>query len=77
VIAATNRDLRIQTAAGISIGLAKSEKERIEAALAETRGRVSGPSGAATKLSLPHSTLESKIKSLGINKYSFKAPDSD
>jgi DNA-binding NtrC family response regulator len=54
------------------VGPATSEKERIEAALAQTRGRVSGPGGAAAKLCLPHSTLESKIRSLGINKYSFK-----
>jgi transcriptional regulator with GAF, ATPase, and Fis domain len=48
------------------------EKEMIEAALAETRGRVSGPSGAAAKLGLPASTLESKIRSLKINKHRFK-----
>ncbi len=45
----------------------------IEAALAETRGRVSGPSGAAAKLGVPASTLESKIKTLKINKYRFKS----
>jgi PAS domain S-box-containing protein len=48
------------------------EREMIEAALAETRGRVSGPSGAAAKLALPPSTLESKIRSLKINKHRFK-----
>jgi transcriptional regulator with PAS, ATPase and Fis domain len=48
------------------------EKEMIEAALAETRGRVSGPSGAAAKLGIPPSTLESKIRSLKINKHRFK-----
>jgi formate hydrogenlyase transcriptional activator len=48
------------------------EKERIEAALAGTGGRVSGPSGAAAKLGIPSSTLESKIRSLKINKYRFK-----
>jgi len=48
------------------------EKDIIEAALAETRGRVSGPSGAAAKLGLPPSTLESKIRSLKINKHRFK-----
>jgi PAS domain S-box-containing protein len=47
-------------------------KEMIEAALAESGGRVSGPSGAAAKLGMPASTLESKIKSLKINKYLFK-----
>ncbi len=48
------------------------EKAIIEAALAATRGRVSGPSGAAAKLGLPPSTLESKIRSLKINKHLFK-----
>ena len=49
------------------------EREMIGAALAETRGRVSGPSGAAAKLGIPPSTLESKIRSMNINKHSFKA----
>jgi DNA-binding NtrC family response regulator len=51
---------------------ALQEKEVIEAALAETRGRVSGPSGAAAKLGIPSTTLESKIKSLKINKHQFR-----
>jgi PAS domain S-box-containing protein len=50
----------------------RSEREIIEAALAETRGRVSGPSGAATKLRVPSSTLETRIKALKINKQQFK-----
>jgi PAS domain S-box-containing protein len=50
----------------------EQERDLIEAALADTRGRVSGPSGAATKLGLPPSTLESKIRSLKINKHRFK-----
>ena len=49
------------------------DREVIGAALAETGGRVSGPSGAAAKLGLPPSTLESKIRSMNINKYHFKA----
>jgi len=48
------------------------EREMIEAALAEARGRVSGNSGAAAKLGVPASTLESKIKTLGIRKAKFK-----
>jgi transcriptional regulator with GAF, ATPase, and Fis domain len=48
------------------------EKDLIEAALAETKGKVSGSSGAAAKLGIPASTLESKIRSLKINKYRFK-----
>jgi PAS domain S-box-containing protein len=50
----------------------RSEREIIEAALAETRGRVSGPSGAAAKLQIPPSTLETRIKALKINKHQFK-----
>ena len=52
---------------------AMDDREAIGAALAETRGRVSGPSGAAVKLGIPASTLESRIRSLRINKYHFKA----
>ena len=52
---------------------AMEEREMIGAALAQTRGRVSGPSGAAAKLGIPPSTLESKIRSMNINKYRFKA----
>ena len=49
------------------------EKEMIEAALAESGGRVSGRSGAASKLGIPRQTLESKINNLGINKHRFKS----
>jgi PAS domain S-box-containing protein len=49
------------------------EKEMIEAALAQTAGRVSGPSGAAALLGVPRQTLESKISNLGINKHRFKS----
>jgi transcriptional regulator with GAF, ATPase, and Fis domain len=52
--------------------LATQEKEMIEAALRESAGRVFGPSGAAAKLGMPRSTLESKIRSLKINKNRFK-----
>ena len=51
---------------------ATGERELIEATLAQTRGKVSGISGAAAKLGIPASTLESKIRSLKINKYRFK-----
>ncbi len=51
---------------------APGERDLIEAALAQTKGKVSGLSGAATKLGIPASTLESKIRSLKINKYRFK-----
>src|SRR5262249_16402458 len=49
------------------------ERATIEATLAEAKGRVSGPRGAAAKLGMPASTLDAKIRSLGINKHHFKA----
>jgi DNA-binding NtrC family response regulator len=61
------------SAKSISERLAAKEKEMIEAALAESNGRVSGPSGAAAKLGIPQSTLDSKIKSLKINKQRFRS----
>jgi len=50
------------------------EVEMIETALADTHGRVSGPSGAAAKLRIPRQTLESKIRRLGIDKYGQRRP---
>jgi formate hydrogenlyase transcriptional activator len=54
--------------------LVKQEKEMVEAALAASQGRISGPSGAASKLGLPSRTLDSKIKRLKINVYRYKTP---
>jgi len=54
--------------------LEDGEAEMIEAALADTHGRVSGPSGAAAKLGIPRQTLESKIRRLGIDKYGQRRP---
>ena len=53
-------------------GEPRSEREIIEAALAECRGRVAGPSGAAARLGVPPSTLDHRIKALRINKAQFK-----
>jgi formate hydrogenlyase transcriptional activator len=48
------------------------QKARIEIVLKETRGRISGPDGAAARLGMPASTLESQIKTLKINKHLFR-----
>ena len=53
--------------------LQEEEKSFIEAALAESKGKISGDFGAAAKLGIPSSTLESKIKTLKIQKYHFKS----
>jgi transcriptional regulator with GAF, ATPase, and Fis domain len=50
-----------------------SEFRLIEAALEKSMGRVAGPNGAAGQLGIPRSTLESKIKSLQIDKFRYKS----
>jgi len=47
--------------------------EMIETALKDTGGRVAGPTGAAVKLGMPRSTMESKIRSFKINKNRYKS----
>jgi DNA-binding NtrC family response regulator len=63
----------------LSRTLADEERDMIEAALRESGGRVSGPSGAAVKLGIPGSTLDSKIRALKIDKNRFRStnPSSD
>jgi formate hydrogenlyase transcriptional activator len=56
------------------VTLSEHESAAIEAALVACRGRISGPRGAATRLGVPASTLESRIRRLGIDKYKFKSP---
>ena len=58
---------------GMSSAMASHEKALIEDALRATGGRVFGPSGAAARLGIPRSTLESKIRTLKINKSRFRA----
>ena len=48
------------------------QRTRIETILRETRGRISGPEGAAARLGVPASTLESRIRALKINKHLFR-----
>jgi formate hydrogenlyase transcriptional activator len=64
---------RPRTTAPLGISIADREREMIEAALVESEGRISGPSGAAAKLGIPRQTLDSKIASLQINKLRFKS----
>lgn len=59
--------------AGLSSSLMSREKELIEAALEKSMGRVAGPHGAANRLGIPRSTLESRIKSLRIDKFRFRS----
>src|SRR5712675_2327429 len=64
---------RVESRFGLSGALASHEKALIEDALRATEGRVFGPSGAAARLGIPRSTLESKIRTLKINKNRFRA----
>ena len=63
----------IDAARGLPKALAVQEKAIIEEALRASSGRVFGPSGAAVRLGIPRSTLESRIRALGIDKSSFRA----
>jgi transcriptional regulator with PAS, ATPase and Fis domain len=56
----------------LPLKLVAEEKNLIEAALKESRGRVFGSTGAAARLGIPRSTLESKIRSLKIDKSRFR-----
>ena len=58
---------------GLSGRLSAHEKEIVEEALRSSGGRVAGPAGAAARLGLPRSTLESKIRLLKINKSRFRS----
>ena len=53
------------------------EKRLIEQALEESNGRVFGPTGAATRLGVPSSTLESKIKRHRINKHQYRTSSAE
>jgi formate hydrogenlyase transcriptional activator len=69
----SSRSLGIPPVVSLCTGtLATHKKDAIEAALKESKGRVAGPFGAATRLGVPASTLESKIKALKIDKRRFK-----
>jgi formate hydrogenlyase transcriptional activator len=56
-----------------ALTLADHEREMIESALAESRGRIAGPAGAAVRLGMPRQTLDSRIASLRIDKRRFRA----
>jgi formate hydrogenlyase transcriptional activator len=61
----------------LTAGVEERERQMIESALAQTRGRISGLSGAAARLGVPSTTLESKIRKLGIDKYRFRSAPGD
>jgi formate hydrogenlyase transcriptional activator len=60
--------LRLKSSSPLTQNLHNYEKGLIEAALAESKGKVAGPNGAAVKLGIPRSTLDLKIKQLKIEK---------
>src|SRR5207249_2010567 len=61
-----------QAGSSVAVDQTLTERRRIEAALAQSNGKISGAHGAAAKLGMPPSTLESRIRSLKINKFQFK-----
>jgi len=67
---------RLELSCPLSETLHDQEKHLIEAALTESEGKVAGPEGAAAKLGIPRSTLDSKIKHLKIMKHKFRSAKS-
>jgi PAS domain S-box-containing protein len=63
----------VESRLGLFGAVTAHEKAIVEEALRATGGRVAGPSGAAARLGIPRSTLESKIRTLKINKSRFRA----
>ena len=61
-----------QTREDVSDDDSEHERKMIVSALTQSRGRISGPRGAAAALGLPPSTLEARIKKLNIRKNQFK-----
>jgi formate hydrogenlyase transcriptional activator len=63
---------RPESSGPLKRSLRNYERELIEAALAESNGKVAGQNGAAAKLEIPRSTLDLKIKQLNIKKNTFR-----
>jgi formate hydrogenlyase transcriptional activator len=67
------RDRQSGPTVRLTASIAEREREMIEAALVQSRGQISGPTGAAAKLGVPRQTLASKIKNLGIDIHRFRS----
>src|SRR3989441_1271488 len=64
---------RLELSGPLTEALHDQEKQLIEAALTESEGKGAGPEGAAFRLGIPRSTLDSKIKQLKIMKHKFRS----
>ena len=67
------RNAHQSSAKALGDEISAHERARVEDALRESKGRVAGPDGAAARLGIPRSTLESKIRSLKLDKHRFKS----
>jgi PAS domain S-box-containing protein len=65
---------RLEISSPLTETLQSQERDLIEVALTESKGKVAGPDGAAARLGIPRSTLERKIKQLRIQKHKFLSP---
>jgi formate hydrogenlyase transcriptional activator len=63
---------KLDGAGALTSRLSAYEKALIEEALLASGGQVFGPTGAAARLRLPRTTLESRIRALRINKSRFR-----
>ncbi len=70
------REEPVRSAAKATVTLREAERQAVEAALAACRGRIAGAEGAASRLGIPPTTLDSLIGRLGIDKARFRKPGS-
>jgi formate hydrogenlyase transcriptional activator len=61
-----------QVSSGLDQMLEAAERDQITRVLRETHGTMSGPTGAATRLGLKRTTLQSKMRKLGISRQDFQ-----
>jgi formate hydrogenlyase transcriptional activator len=71
------RPRKTSNVTALAEALSSQQREMIEAALYESRGRIAGPRGVAGKLGMPRTTLESRIRALRIDKRRFMTGPAD
>ncbi len=70
-------EFHAETSPSAEPSLEETEREHIVRVLRETGGMISGPTGAARRLGLKRTTLQSKMQRLGISRRGYSGGESD
>jgi formate hydrogenlyase transcriptional activator len=68
-LAQRKKPASVISANGSSNTLREAEREHIERALKDTNWVIGGPAGAAARLGMKRTTLQTRIKKLGIKRF--------